>query len=252
MKILKFAFLTCIGSFIITGCSSSTTDDFNDMNGNVTKKFFKSISSNNLQDPTDNDSITFTYDSNSKLISASNGTESSVFNYNSSGSLTNVTSGGSSSSNVEELYQSPYNAFEVGEVLEYDANGNPYKLLFLYDEYNTTTHMYETQNYTAEVTYDEAHNPYFYTLEAAGIIEVLDGVQLNLSMTPQSSEVINAKKLFPVNNPSKITYKDADGNVKGTLTITYTYDSDNYPTTATGVATSDSETSTVIVNYEYL
>ena len=95
------------------------------------------------------------------------------------------------------------------------------------EEYYIDSDSYVTKIYTADVSYDDTHNPYFYTLEAAGIIEVLDGVRLNFGIQPQVPEILKARMFFPVNNPSQIIYKNEEGDVVYTINANYVYDNDN-------------------------
>ena len=112
------------------------------------------------------------------------------------------------------------------------------KIEFFEEDYDYQSNSYVTKTYTAEVSYDDAHNPYFYTLEAGGIIDVLDGVQLNFSLNPQVPEIVKARLLFPVNNPSQIIYKNEEAEIIYTINV-------NYPTSAkvTAVSIEDSEQS---------
>ena len=154
---------------------------------------------------------------------------------------------------MEELYESPYDAFETGDVLEYDENGNPELLEFREDEYDYDMDDYVTKLYTAELVYDDAPNPFYYTLQAGGLIDVLDGVQLNFSVNPQLPEIVQARLLFPVNNLSQIIYKDEEGEIVYTINANFVYDEDNYPTSATVTAVSsdydDQDTFTTTFTY---
>ena len=243
-------FLTLI---LIFSCSEdSVTDEFDEANGNVQEKFVQSVSITSAQDSQENKNITLSYNSNGSLNTISDGNETSIFVYE-NGELTNITGGGDIL-NIEELYESPYDAFEIGDVLVYDNNGNPKIIEFYEEEYDYDLGIYVTKVYTAELYYDNAHNPYFYTLEAGGIIEVLDGVQLNFSLNPQVPEIVQAKLLFPVKNPSQIIYKNEEGEIVYTINANYIYDNENYPTSATVTAVSieDSEQSTYSVVFQYI
>jgi hypothetical protein len=157
----------------------------------------------------------------------------------------------SESFNVEELYQSPYNVYETGEVLAYDSNKNPSKILFRYQIYDYTNNVYVIENYTAEMFYDNKPNLYFSTLESAGVIDILDGVELDFGVNHQASEIIRARALLPVNNLVKAIYKDADNNIVGTLNIDYTYDADGYPIKGTAEGVKDNEAINAEVIYTY-
>jgi len=244
MKKLIYLFLTVL----IVACSSddSATDEFNEANGNVQVKLIQSISIVSAQDSQENKNISFSYTSNGFLNTISDGIETSIFVYDDNDDLSNITGGGNDNLNIEELYESPYEAFETGEVILYDNNGNPKKIEF-YEEYDESI-------YTAEISYDNTHNPYFYTLKAGKIIEVMDDVQLNFSMNPQIPEIVQARLLFPVNNPSQIIYKNEEGEIINTINVNYSYDNENYPTSATVTAVSiqDSEQSTYSAIYQYV
>ena len=245
--------LLCISLFTLSCSEDSVSDEFNDANGNVQVKLIESISIVSAQDSQENKNILLSYTSNGLLNTITDGIETSIFVYDNNNDLSNITGEGDNLS-IEELYESPYDAFETGEVIEYDDNGNPRKIEFYEEEYDFNTDSYITKNYTAEISYDDTHNPYFYTLEAGGIIEVLDGVELNFSMNPQVPEIVQARLLFPVNNPSQIIYKNEEGEIIYTINVNYVYNNENYPTSATVTAVSieDSEQSTYSAIFEYV
>jgi hypothetical protein len=245
--------LLCISLFTLSCSEDSVSDEFNDANGNVQVKLIESISIVSAQDSQENKNILLSYTSNGLLNTITDGIETSIFVYDNNNDLSNITGEGDNLS-IEELYESPYDAFETGEVIEYDDNGNPRKIEFYEEEYDFNTDSYITKIYTAEISYDDTHNPYFYTLEAGGIIEVLDGVELNFSMNPQVPEIVQARLLFPVNNPSQIIYKNEEGEIIYTINVNYVYDNENYPTSATVTAVSieDSEQSTYSAIFEYV
>jgi hypothetical protein len=229
--------LFCASILAVSCSDDSVSEEFEEANGDVVQKLIKTVNLNSSENMEDEGMLTFSYTADGALSSVSNGEGSSDFLYDGD-ELVNVTGEEDVNLSIEELYESPYDAFETGNVLEYDANGNPKIIEFFEEDYDWETDSYLSYVYTAEITYDEAQNPFFYTLEAGGIIDVLDGIQLNFSMSPQSSEIIKARMLFPVNNPSKIVYKNEDGEVKYTITANYVYDADNYATS--GVISSSS------------
>lgn len=253
MKKLKYVFAIGLGVALLTSCGSSASDDFEEINDGVVKKRLRTINGTNQ----DNESITtqFTYDSNNKLISVSgtDGVETNIVNYNNDGNTIKVTEGNNPSESllIEKLYESPYNIYETGEVLEYDSNKNPSKVLYRQEVYDWNTDSYIVENYTAEMFYDKNPNLYFSTLDAAGVIEILDRVDVSFGINPQASEVIKARTLLPLNNLVKVIYKDADNKIKGTLTIDYTYDKDGYPITGKGLVIGENESVSVNVTYSY-
>jgi hypothetical protein len=246
--------LLCFSLLTISCSEDSATDEFNEANGNVQVKLIESISIISAQDSQENKNISLSYTSDGLLNTISDGVETSIFVYDDNDDLSNITGGGNDNLNIEELYESPYDAFETGEVIQYDDNGNPKKIEFYEEEYDYDLNSYVTKTYTAEISYDNTHNPYFYSLEAGGIIEVLDDVQLNFSMNPQIPEIVQARLLFPVNNPSQIIYKNEEGEIIYTINVNYAYDNENYPTSAavTAVSIQDSEQSTYSAIYQYV
>ncbi len=237
-------------SFLTISCGNSVSDDFDDMNQDVAKKRLKQISTNQNGEDV---AINFSYDGNNKLtgITGSQGAVSSAVQYTNTGDLLNVSAQGINETfNLESLFQSPFHAYELGQVVAYDDNRNPSKISFQEEVYNYTTGQTEIVNLTAEITYDTAPNMYFYTLEAAGIIEVLDKVQLDFSMNAQATELIKASQLLPMNNPVKFVYKNNNGEIEATLDISYTYNQDNYPINAIALVNAESS-ETAAVNFSY-
>lgn len=232
--------LTLMSGLVIFSCSEdSVSDEFNDANGNVEVKLMESISVVSAQDSQENATITFSYTSNGKLNTISDGIDTNIFVYDDNNQLSNITGAGENL-NIEELYQSPYDAFETGNVVEYDNNNNPKKIEFFEEDYiydpDSNSYIYITLVYTAEISYDSNHNPYFHTLQSGGVIDVLDNVELNFSMVPQVPEIVQARSLFPVKNPSQIIYKNEEGEIMYTINANYSYDNENYPTSATIVS----------------
>lgn len=251
-KIKILASALCI-SILFASCGSTATDDFEDINGQeAKKKRLKKITPN-----VDGEEIsaTFFYNSDLKLdkIEGAKGNESSVFQYANTGDLINVSGNGANETfDLEVLFEAPYKVMGAGEVVDYDSRNNPSKIIVRQEEYNYVTNTTEMIELVAELVYDESPNLFFGTLEAAGIIDVLDGVKLDLSTAAQSAEVIKARKLLPLNNITKITYKK-EGKIVGALDISYNYDSDNYPVKGIGVVSGDNGTNngTVAVSFSY-
>ncbi|WP_036150761.1 hypothetical protein [Maribacter forsetii] len=224
-------------------CEKSTSEEFEEVNGNVETRLISSIDVSSAENSDDSNSILFSYNNELQLTSIFDGTESTNFVYDGD-DLTNV-SGNVDNGNVEELYESPYDAFETGQIEEYDDNGNPSVIKFIEYDYDYMTGEEEVVYYTAEISYDNKPNPFYKTAEAAGMIAVLDQIKLNFADAPQAEEIIRAKALFPNNNPSQVVYKNEEGEIEYTINMSYTYDGD-YPTAATVSSASadggDSET----------
>ncbi|WP_282178740.1 hypothetical protein [Maribacter stanieri] len=230
MKRINHLLLLSSIAVINFSCEKSTSEEFEDVNGNVETKLITSIDVMSVEDPDESNNILFSYNGDLRLTSIYDGTETTNFTYE-DGNLSNVTGNGDNG-NVEELYESPYDAFETGQVEEYDENGNPSVLQFIEYDYDYMTGEEEVVYYTAEISYDNKPNPFYKTAEAAGMIDVLDQIKLNFAAAPQAEEILRAKALFPNNNPSQIVYKNAEGEIEYTINLSYTYDGD-YPTAAT-------------------
>lgn len=239
MKKISYLAATVLVSLLTANCEDSVSDDFEDANGDVVEKFIQSVAIVPGQDFEVDANIVASYDTDGVLTSVTDGDDTVTFAH-ANGELTSI-QGSSDPLNVEELYQSPHNAFEVGEVIAYDDNNNPKTIRFFEEESDSETDQVVIKEYTAEISYDDTPNPYFFTLQAGGIIDALDNVQLNLSAVPQAPEIVQARVLFPVNNISKIVYKDEEGETIDTVTAAYVYDKDNYPTSATITIVSSEE-----------
>lgn len=240
-------------SLIATSCNDdSATDEFEKVNGNVKDKRITSILLSDSENSEHNQKIIMSYNSNGTLNTISKDEENSIFIYDGD-QLTDI-AGSEGNITIEDLYESPYQAFETGTVLSYDDNGNPKKIQFPQYEYDSSVNDNVLKNYTAEVTYDDAHNPYYSTLKSGGIIAILDKVKFNFNPNPQSEDIVMARTLLPNNNPSQVTYKDEEGNIVFSATVNYLYDEDNYPTSAiiTFVSLEDNNTDSISVVYTYI
>ena len=235
-------------SILLFSCSSnSVSDEFEEANGAVDVKLMKSMTLSSISDGGEEVTIQMDYNSDKSLNSIKEEGESSVvFLYDNEDNLKNIYGGLDETLNVEELYESPYNAFEEGITVDIDENGNPSVLEFFEEEYvgfdyNSYTEIYEDKIYTATLSYDTAPNPFYHTLKSAGIIDVLDNVNLDFSGPNVAADIVKARALFPVNNLSKIEYKDEEGTLLYTINLKYVYDNQNYPTSVMVTATDEED-----------
>lgn len=236
-KVKKIVLIFTIGLFTIS-CSSD--DGFKDANGNVAKKYITRIITQTGNDITISKVV---YNNEDKVISASSGDETRYFSYNDNGRLEKI-SGGGNNIFTSEVISEIYDAYEIGDVLEFDQKGNP-TVLKLYD-----TDYYGNQIINmAYLSYDEKPFTFYYTMDAAGIIDVLYDVKLKFIAPP---EVVMAKKLLPVNNPVKAIIKNNSDQEIGSISVNYNYDEDNYPKSAS-VVSIDNEgyAESYDVTYEY-
>ena len=185
MKTHCFSLVVILVVLFSEGCKKSAQDEFNNANGITAEKYiqrveiFSSISK-------ENKSYTVNYDGSNRVSSITDGSQSSFFNFSSDDVLMNV-SDGKKPFIINDLYQSPYDAFETGDVLEYDLNGNPIRIQVYENGHNSNLLI-------GEIIYDANPNPFFYTIKAAGLIDVIDHVDLNLNST--SPNIIKARLYY--------------------------------------------------------
>ncbi|SIQ02144.1 hypothetical protein [Maribacter ulvicola] len=251
MKSINYVLLFSSIVFLNFSCEKSTSEEFEEVNGNIETKLISSINVASAENEEEHNNILFSYNSKLQLTSIFDGTASTNLTYDED-NLTNV-SGNIDNGNVEELYESPYNAFETGQIQAYDDNGNPSVIQFIEYDYDYMTGEEDMVYYTAEISYDDKPNPFYKTAEAAGIINVLDQIKLNFASAPQAEEIVRAKALFPNNNPAQIVYKNEEGEIEYTINMSYTYDGD-YPTAATvsTVSMHSDENETYVTTFTYV
>lgn len=239
---MKNLFLLLLILTLSTSCSED--NGFDEANGHVSKKYLTKATSTG-----DNQTCIYSvsYNSSGSVNTISNGTNINYFSYN-NGDLTNI-SGQGNTLVMSEIFSTIYEAYEVGEVLQYDSKGNPVKLKLYRDllEYGYP------QTYIANLTYDEKPFMLYYTLEAAGIIKVLNNTRLNFSTVPTAPEIIMAKLLLPVNNPIKAVINRENGQEVGKILVSnnYTTNSDDYPSSALVSTIEDNYVKNYSVIYEY-
>jgi len=230
---------TILSVSLLFSCSKSSEDEFNDSNGDVTQKYIKHFQI--IDNTNENISYTVNYGTGDKVSSITDGNTNTFLNYDESNNLNSIVDD-NETFDIDELYQSPYDAFETGNVLEYDDKANPIKIEVYEDGYGSDILI-------GNIIYDPNPNPFFYTLKAAGIIDVLDRVDLNFGYSNPS--IIKARLLLPYNNIRTMIFKDASGITKYEVQIEYNYDDDKYPISANVNTLSQNESSTYTLFYTY-
>ena len=246
MKVKSVVVLSSI-LIILGSCSKeSTSDEFEQANGKVAEKLISRMDLISVQDSEENASLFINYDSKNRVSSFTDGYDSNVLVYEDD-QLSTI-SGGSEPLQTSELYNMPYDIFQFGEILEYDSNKNPSIIRLLEENYEGSI-----QEFKVDISYDPTPNPFFYTLKAAGVIAVLDNVQFNIGLSTQSPDLIQARKLLPLNNIKKIVVTDVErGSITFQLIADYVYDEDDYPISATFTAITENDgTSIFLKKYEY-
>lgn len=239
MKKQVFILLSAI---VLASCSDSSSEEFDDANGNVAQKYISKLQVVPSNQSEEVGNVNFYYNSDNTLNRVSDGYENAQFAYQNN-KLNNVTGDGEPFA-ISELYQAPFKGYEVAKVLNYDSKGNPTELR-LFEEGGSGS-----EDFTAQITYDNAPNALFYTMKAAGIIDVLDNTEVSMNFSAPR-EIIKAKLLLPVNNVAKVVIRDARGAVSDQATIAYSYDADNYPISAIITSTSEDGISIHTVYYQY-
>ncbi len=226
----------------LTISCSSEDDGFDDANQDAAKKYVKRIITTGEGESNVSE---INYDSQGRVTSATSDNQSRFFSYNDEGDggLKKV-SGDGDNIITNEIISEIQEAYEIGDVLQYDERGNP-TVLELYDE------DYDGNQITniATIAYDDKPFTFYYTLDAAGIIDVLYDVRLQF-YAPE--EIVMAKKLLPVNNPVRAVIKNESNQEISTISVNYNYDSEGYPETTSVISIDDegyAESYSVV--YEY-
>jgi hypothetical protein len=240
----EFLFLGFVLSVILLfSCRKSSEDEFIAANPDepIAKKYIQHFQVFSNDNTFDNVTYTVNYDSDNKVSSITDGSKSGFQQYNSSDELISVSSDNETFT-MSELYQAPYKAFEEGEVTKYDSRLNPIKILVYENGYGSDILV-------GNIGYDPNPNPFFYTLKAAGVIAVLDRVELFFEPTNQN--ITRARQLLPYNNISSMVFRDVNGVVKYDAQLDYFYDEDGYPTNASLIVVTPTETTTITLIYTY-
>lgn len=237
-KNLLFGILALI---ILSACSKSTEDEFDAVNGDVSKKYITRLQ---INDSNTGETTVYivNYGDADVVTSITDGSNTAFLNYGNSGGGLNTVTDNDETFDIDELYQAPYDAFEKGDVLEYDSRGNPKKIEVYKDGYGSEILI-------GTINYEPTPNAFFYTLKAAGAIEVMDRVDLDLGIG--NPLIIKARKLFPNNNIKSMIFRDLAGITRYEVQINYNYNQYDYPTTATISTYSQDESNSYSVIYTY-
>lgn len=232
---MKYFIYLILISFIFYSCNESLDDGFEEANPDVAEKYLKKVEI--ISDEDIEGTNTFNYNSINKLSSITNGNESQFFNYGENDALISIT--GPENFFMDELDGTPVKAYEWGDVLKYDDKGNPIEIELL--DGNDV--------FIANISFEDKPNPYFYTIKAAGLIDILDDIYLDFGYVPQ--ELQKARKLLPYNYFSSIIIKDVKGHTNSEIQFDNTYDDDGYLTKSNILVLSDDNTSSTYFRYFY-
>ena len=241
LKLNQPLFIIAAIAMIFSGCNKSSEDEFIEANDDVVKKYIKTFQAISYDAKSESVKYILSYANDSTVSKITDGDSEVYFHFNEDNQLITVTEG-YDVIEIDELYMSPYDAFETGEVLEYDEALNP-KTIEVYES------GYGSEKLTGEISYDPNPNPFFYTFKACGIIEVLDGVDLIFGDVNHT--IVRARKLLPNNNIKSMIFKNRNGITQFDAQFNYTYDDDGYPISASVNVSIDGEESEFTLIYTY-
>lgn len=239
---LKIIFAGTILALFLISCEKSLDEGFENANKNVKKKYVKQLHVTYPNEPKYNKSYVINYGGENRITSVTDGEESHFFNYGTDGDLLSIT-GGEESFEMSHFYQAPYDVFEEGNVLEYDDKGNPKKIEVFLGSNNTSVAI-------GEILYDPNPNPFYYTLKAAGIIGVIDQVDLNIG-TPTSPSIVKAKKMLPFNHYRSMIFFSSAGQIVMDIQFDTIYDEEGYVKQTTITSIGQEETQIYQLKYVY-
>src|SRR5690554_2107698 len=124
MKSSKYFIASFVISIFLVGCSEeSVTDQFEDANGKVPEKFIKTITTESSKNYEGDGLLTIEYNTDGSVSTVTDGTNRNIFVYEKQ-QLKTITGTGDNFL-FKDAYNSPYSAFEKGDVVARDDNGNP-------------------------------------------------------------------------------------------------------------------------------
>ncbi len=219
-RIMRLA--TLLFAMALVSCSESIEQGFEEANLLVEQKLIKELKIISNDDPALNRTYTIRYDLKDRVKSISDGESTGFLKSNDSIGFKGI-SNIQKAVDLNEFYQAPYDAFTTGRVLEYDEKGNPVMIQVV--EPGDSFERLE-----GTITYDPNPNPFFHTLEASGLIDVLDRVNLNFSATVP--EIVKARQLLPFNNIRSMTFYDHNDVIQYEVNFEYDYAENSYPRSA--------------------
>ncbi len=240
MRIITILLSLLFVTLFYSSCNKSMEEEFEEKNTSLVEKELSTIQI--LVDNEDYVTFTFHYDNSGKITSLTDNMEAIlIFDYDANDNLSSIELDGGIT-NMVDILTMTHDAYEVGNVYEYDQVGNPIEIQY-YDGGLEGEELY------LEIVYSDTPNPYFYTFKAAGIIDVLD--QTNLNFGPTTPAIIKARELMPVNNIRSILVKELDGSRVSEVQINYKYDQDKYPQSADVIAFNTDEFTNFSILYTY-
>lgn len=248
MKKIIYSALVAL-AFVGVSCSSDDNSSNDDNDGgvkpNVNIKYLTQVSGYDITEPNDKETAIFGYNVENKLIKVNvlkpfeeerKDVQYDVI-YGKDGRLEKV-SEGAQQTFITTVLGRKDDAYTIGKVLEYDKRNNPIKLMVYYDDIRWVKNgkyyeeIKEIKQGIVTIQYDDKPFFMFHTLRSAGIIDALDGVNLNFSAPTQAPQLMLAKELLPTNNATLFIFKNEEGVEIVKTDIKYVLDKENYPISA--------------------
>ena len=154
----KHIIIFITASVLMFGCSKSNEDNFNDVNGEVTAKYLTRADVTSSEIPDQVGLLIVNYNGDNKVSSVTDGDIVHFFEYADNNILETINTGLGEILLTENLLLQPYEAFNFGQVIEYDEKGNVSIVEIVMEED-------VNKQLLGYFSYDEEHNPYFYTLK---------------------------------------------------------------------------------------
>ncbi|MBC8643318.1 hypothetical protein H9W95_01905 [Flavobacterium lindanitolerans] len=115
----KLILASLLFAVFASSCSDSSSDEFNNGNAGAAQKYLKTLTVTPTDGSDSPSNFVVNYDSSGRVSSITDGIQSNFFVYQNN-NLANITGEGEPF-RISELYQAPYRAYEIGEVLNYDS-----------------------------------------------------------------------------------------------------------------------------------
>lgn len=237
-------FLISLFLVLSISCKKSTNDQFEEANKNIKERLLSKVVTTSSDEIVNDATYNFNYDGNNRISSISDGEENSFFTYDANTNKLTKISTSSDPLIMSDLYKSPYDLFEDGNVNTYDKNGNPQEVVVYQEDYLGRHILHGT------ITYDPNPNPFYYTIKAGGLIDVMDQIDFDFG-TPTSPTLVKANKMLPLNNFKSMIFKNEQGETESEIHFNTTYDVDGYATYTTVTNLSKEGTTVDDIRYTY-
>jgi YD repeat-containing protein len=242
-------------SLFLFSCEKDSLDEgFENANPNVKEKLIKQFELFS-DDWSDADGTTrINYNSENIITSITSEGSTQFFYYDDFGNLDSIT-GDSDGFFIDQIFEeigdSAVAAYKWGDVLKYDDKGNPEEVELLRGSLDIPYSPFGgiDEHSIAYISYDPIPNPFYYSLKAGGIIDVLNNIYLDFGYGPK--ELIIAKKMLLFNFPNLIMVKKISGSTEAEIHFENTVDDDDYLTRSEVFFASKYNSETTVLRFAY-